>query len=358
MAIKHALVVDDSRSARHMLRTMLEKNDLSVDQCESGQEAIEYLTSKRPDIIFMDHMMPGMDGLQATKIITANPETNSIPIVMYTSKDDPEYADEAKAHGAVGILPKPANWPLLNDLLQQITARKVAGSKPAVAPVATSNVGVATSVATPETSDKLADIETALLARVKEMLNEASSNITARCIEMVDLATNRTNALIGTQEQETRSQVNSMLGEFQAKVTHEVREQFKSELNDLVNAKFASLRVQLEDSIQQQMRDAVKQALFIYEAQEKAIAQPKDVNVDEIRSGIVAELTSQFESVARRVSKQEVQSNVEQFNKDSAIRLTTETLAKQRETLAAAKRYAFLAAIVGVGAAILVSLLP
>lgn len=350
MAIKHALVVDDSRSARHMLRTMLEKNDLSVDQCESGQEAIDYLSHKRPDIIFMDHMMPGMDGLQATKIINNNPETNAIPIIMYTSKDDPEYADEAKAHGAVGILPKPANWPLLNDLLQQITARKISGGKPTLVPTSPAPVA-ANSPIVPE--EKMADIESNVMARVKELLTETSSSITARCIEMVDLATNRTNALIGTQEQETGTLVNSMLGDFQAKVISEVREQIKLELNDLATAKFASLRVQLEEALQAQMRDSVKQALFVYEAQEKAINQPKEIDVEEIRTSIANELGPQFEAVARRVSKQEVQSNAEQFHKDAAIRLTTETLAKQRETIATAKRYAIIAALVGIGAALI-----
>ena len=76
---------------------------------ESAEEAIEYLEDKRPDVIFMDHMMPGMDGLEATQTIKNNPKTKSIPTIMYTSKEGDGYNTLAKSHGASGVLPKPAN---------------------------------------------------------------------------------------------------------------------------------------------------------------------------------------------------------------------------------------------------------
>ncbi len=64
MARKRALVVDDSKSARVILSRMLEKYDIEVDMAESAEQAIEYLQHDRPDAIFMDHLMPGMDGLR------------------------------------------------------------------------------------------------------------------------------------------------------------------------------------------------------------------------------------------------------------------------------------------------------
>jgi CheY-like chemotaxis protein len=106
MARKRALVVDDSKSARVILSRMLEKYDIEVDMAESAEQAIEYLKGNRPDAIFMDHLMPGMDGLQAVQAIKGNPQTAMIPIMMYTSQEGELYVGQARALGAMGVLPK------------------------------------------------------------------------------------------------------------------------------------------------------------------------------------------------------------------------------------------------------------
>lgn len=85
---------------------MLEKYDVEVDMAESAEQAIEYLNSNRPDAIFMDHLMPGMDGLQAVKAIKSNALTATIPIMMYTSQEGELYVGQARALGAMGVLPK------------------------------------------------------------------------------------------------------------------------------------------------------------------------------------------------------------------------------------------------------------
>src|SRR6202021_4061488 len=106
MARKSALVVDDSKSARVILSRMLEKDDIDVDLAESAEQAIEYLKGNRPDAIFMDHLMPGMDGLQAVKAIKNNPQTATIPIMMYTSQEGELYVGKARALGAMGGRPQ------------------------------------------------------------------------------------------------------------------------------------------------------------------------------------------------------------------------------------------------------------
>ena len=106
MARKRALVVDDSKSARVILSRMLEKYDIEVEMAESAEQAIEYLNHNRPDAIFMDHLMPGMDGLQAVQAIKSNPQTAMIPIMMYTSQEGELYVGQARALGAMGVLPK------------------------------------------------------------------------------------------------------------------------------------------------------------------------------------------------------------------------------------------------------------
>ena len=103
---KRALVVDDSRSARVVLSRMLERYGILVDSADSAEAALDYLKGSRPDVIFMDHLMPGMDGLQAVREIKSNPDLASIPIMMYTSQEGEIYSGQARASGAVGVLPK------------------------------------------------------------------------------------------------------------------------------------------------------------------------------------------------------------------------------------------------------------
>jgi CheY-like chemotaxis protein len=120
MGAKRALIVDDSRSARLFLARILEKYDLDVDNAENAETAIEYLASHRPDVIFMDHMMPGMDGFQAVQAIKNNPRTATIPIMMYTSQEGELYLGQARALGAVGVLPKQIKQADVSKVLYQL----------------------------------------------------------------------------------------------------------------------------------------------------------------------------------------------------------------------------------------------
>ena len=106
MTSKRALIVDDSKSARFALKRMLKALKLEVDTVESAADAMAYLDEHLPDVIFMDHMMPGMDGFEAVKRIKNNPQTAIVPIMMYTSKGGDVYLSEARALGAVGIIRK------------------------------------------------------------------------------------------------------------------------------------------------------------------------------------------------------------------------------------------------------------
>ena len=103
---KRALIVDDSRSARVILSRMLEQHGLAVDTAESAEQALDYLQQHRPDVIFMDHLMPGMDGFQAVQAIKSDAQTATIPLMMYTSQEGELYVSQARALGAVGVLPK------------------------------------------------------------------------------------------------------------------------------------------------------------------------------------------------------------------------------------------------------------
>lgn len=120
MPVRHALVVDDSKSARLMLRKMLQGLGIDVDVAESGEEALNYLRNRRTDAVFLDHIMPGIDGLNTLRSLKADSATAAIPVAMYTSRDDAEYRDQALAAGAIGILTKPTVPEVLRALLEQM----------------------------------------------------------------------------------------------------------------------------------------------------------------------------------------------------------------------------------------------
>lgn len=126
MSIHHALIVDDSRSARHILGRMLESFGLEVDAVESAELALTYLQSARPDVIFMDHLMSGMDGFAAVRVIKANPDTATIPVLMYTSQEGEMYLSQARALGAMGVLPKTLKHADVAEVLQQLNVRTAA----------------------------------------------------------------------------------------------------------------------------------------------------------------------------------------------------------------------------------------
>jgi CheY-like chemotaxis protein len=120
MSAKRALIVDDSRSARTFLTRVLERYDLEVDSAASAEEAIDYLIRQRPDVIFLDHLMPGMDGFQALAAIKNDPRTATIPVMMYTSQEGELYLSQARALGAMGVLPKQTRPADVSRALEQL----------------------------------------------------------------------------------------------------------------------------------------------------------------------------------------------------------------------------------------------
>ncbi len=120
MAFKRALVVDDSKSARISLQRMLEDQHLEVFLADCGEAAIDLLRSDLVDVIFMDHNMPGMDGLEALTTIKSDPRTATIPVMMYTTKEGEVYVSQARALGALGVLPKTFQPHVLFDMLLEL----------------------------------------------------------------------------------------------------------------------------------------------------------------------------------------------------------------------------------------------
>ena len=116
-----ALIVDDSRVATMALKRMLEPHHLTIESAESGEEALEYLRSNiPPSAVFLDHMMPGMDGFEVLGLLKQDARLAAVPIVMYTSKDGEAYMGQALARGALAVLSKPPSPVALLRILEQL----------------------------------------------------------------------------------------------------------------------------------------------------------------------------------------------------------------------------------------------
>ena len=115
---KFALVVDDSRSARFAMRRFLERCGHEVETADSGHEALDKLRQRKPDVIFLDHMMPVMDGFDVLDRLHG--EASAAPVVLCSSNETPDFLQLARAHGASEILIKPPTAEQLAAVLSRL----------------------------------------------------------------------------------------------------------------------------------------------------------------------------------------------------------------------------------------------
>lgn len=81
------MVIDDSQTIRRTAETLLTKEGFTVVTAQDGFEALAKIADHHPDLIFVDIMMPRLDGYQACALIKANPRYASTPVIMLSSKD-------------------------------------------------------------------------------------------------------------------------------------------------------------------------------------------------------------------------------------------------------------------------------
>ena len=81
------MVIDDSQTIRRTAETLLAKEGFTVVTAQDGFEALSKIADHHPDLIFIDIMMPRLDGYQACALIKSNPRYASTPVIMLSSKD-------------------------------------------------------------------------------------------------------------------------------------------------------------------------------------------------------------------------------------------------------------------------------
>lgn len=119
---KKILLVDGDETFRKSLRTFISGLGHHVEEAASGPEAIEKVSSARPDLIFMDVRLPGMNGDEVTKQLKRNLSTRHIPVIINTgwttACNVEERIDRALNAGASEVLYKPLQFPMLRDVMR------------------------------------------------------------------------------------------------------------------------------------------------------------------------------------------------------------------------------------------------
>ncbi len=108
-SVHSLLVVDDDRQLNQFLVTLFttQVDDLTVYSAEDGFEAGRMVAAHRPDVVLLDVMMPGMDGVDVCRRIKASPQTAHIRVVGMTGFHTPEVTSRMLAAGAQALLKKP-----------------------------------------------------------------------------------------------------------------------------------------------------------------------------------------------------------------------------------------------------------
>lgn len=103
------LIIDDSPTEVHVMKTALERHGFETDSAGNGEEGLQKARNARPDLILMDVVMPGVNGFQATRELSRDPATAQIPVVIVTTKDQDTDRIWGLRQGAVDYLVKPVS---------------------------------------------------------------------------------------------------------------------------------------------------------------------------------------------------------------------------------------------------------
>jgi CheY-like chemotaxis protein len=119
------LCVDDNEQSLSIRKVMLETRGYRVIACTTGEEALERFKSGGVDLVLTDLIMPGLDGIAATRAIRK--DHPGVAVITYTSHTDTQYAELARAAGAATHLCKPFDFGLLQA---QVSAAVAAQQEP------------------------------------------------------------------------------------------------------------------------------------------------------------------------------------------------------------------------------------
>ena len=107
MSRKKILLVDDSSTVLLLHRMMLSHCGYELLTARDGQEALDKASTERPDLIFLDVIMPRMDGFQTCRVLRSRSETKNVPIILVTTRGEPHYVRQGFESGCTDYITKP-----------------------------------------------------------------------------------------------------------------------------------------------------------------------------------------------------------------------------------------------------------
>ena len=125
MPKEQILVVDDEEDILELVRFNLSKEGYQVICAATGERAVEIARSELPDLVVLDLMLPGMDGLEAAKFLKNDPETKDIPIIMLTAKGEESDVVTGLELGADDYVTKPFSPRILMARVKAVLRRKL-----------------------------------------------------------------------------------------------------------------------------------------------------------------------------------------------------------------------------------------
>lgn len=108
MAREKLIVVEDEQDILELLRFNLSREGYLIACAASGEEALDLVRSEAPDLVLLDLMLPGIDGLEVARHLKRGPETRHIPIIMLTAKAQEEEIVRGLEMGADDYIPSPS----------------------------------------------------------------------------------------------------------------------------------------------------------------------------------------------------------------------------------------------------------
>ena len=116
------MIVDDSPTDMYLLKKILEKNGFNTLTAADADEGIQVARREKPDLILMDVVMPGLNGFQATRELSSDPETSAIPVIIVTRKDQQVDRMWGMRQGARDYITKPVKEGALMCLIKEALA--------------------------------------------------------------------------------------------------------------------------------------------------------------------------------------------------------------------------------------------
>lgn len=321
MQTKTALVVDDSRVARLTLGRLLKTHDFDIIEQGSAEEAIAWLeqTSSRPDIIFMDVMMAGIDGLTATRQIKADPSLADVPVIICTGKETEADLEQALATGAAAVLSKPPAGEALQQLLADIETPETPPAEPAAPAAAINSDDLAEAIRArlmSEFEQKLSESVSALQQQIDRQQEQVASekNQTGfdKLTEMSEQISGSVQQQISELKQSWSSQAEQVVSATAGKAVDSAMDNFglsekliailERQGRDWLNNQQTAIRETLQQELQQQISESLAQTLD--QKLNEKLPPLIEIQQQAMRQDLAAEQKSQIDALKSQLAVQ------------------------------------------------------